>query len=154
MAKDPSFNWTKEQRRAAARKAGAPRMSLAQLERANVKKFQPYFTHGPDSVYLGQNPSGAAMQQVLEDAGSPRLMQQSKGRMAQKLLKGGGSIRLPQMGKQSLSQLGLPGFNMEKGAGFNLGKIGGMKALLPLLLIGLLAGVMGGGNEDLDEKLG
>ena len=132
--KDPSFNWTKEQRRSATRKAGGPRMSLAQLEKANVKKFQPYFTPGPDSVYLGKNPSGAAMQQVLEDAGSPRLMQQSKGRMANKLLKGGGGLRLPQLGK---------------------GGIGGMMAMLMMMMaMGMMGGNNKGNDSSLDEVLG
>ena len=108
-------------------------MSLAQLEKRAMRQAP--------SIAMGEMPlsHGAEI---------------SRGRMANQLLKGGGSIRLPQMGKQSLSQLGLPGFNMEKGAGFNLGKRGGMKAMLPLLLLALLAGGMGGGNEDLDGLLG
>ena len=54
----------------------------------------------------------------------------ARGQMANKLMKGGGGIRLPQMGK------------------------GGMKALLPLLLLTMLMGGTGGGNEDLDGMLG
>ena len=110
-------------------KAGAPRMSLGQLERANVKRLQPYFNKGgPDSIYLGQKPSSAAMQQVFEEAGSPGHMQQSKGRMAQKFLKRGGSIRLPQL-----------------------------KGGLPMMLLALLAGSLGmgsDGNEEIDALLG
>ena len=113
-------------------KAGAPRMSLGQLERANVKRLQPYFNKGgPDSIYLGQKPSSAAMQQVFEEFGSPGHMQESQGKIARKLLKKGGSIRLPQMSK----------------------------AMLPMMLLALLAGGLGMGmgsdrNEEIDALLG
>ena len=62
-------------------------------------------------------------------AGGQPLNRARQG-MANKLLKGGGSIRLPQMPK------------------------GSMKAMLPMLLLTLLMGGMGEGNEDLDGMLG
>ena len=167
MAKDPSFNWAlerkkaraslsggltqselnygsgwqgnrKSKRRAAARKSGGRGMSLAQLDKASAGTLEPWVRDTverkfPDKYMQGyrRGPVDAPWDDFTPKQRLSAATKGTRGRMANKLLKGGGNIRLPQIPK------------------------GGMKALLPLLLLALLAGGMGMvGNEDLDGMLG
>ena len=135
------------ERRAAARNAPSRGMSLAQLEKMVGRDrgvMPPWLlAEGPMEGAPGRfgkvastKMPGAEIADLLDtefDGAYPgvrpgkSIVQQGKQRMAQKLLKGGGSIRLPQMSK----------------------------AMLPMMLLALLAGGMGmGGNEDLDGLLG
>ena len=152
------------ERRAAARTAPSRGMSLAQLERASRQELLPTPHYGgPAKSIVGRmtdpeaikehvwwqdaageasienekafkSGKGIGLHEYRDPSSVPGYKRRALGQleasrkgMAQKLLKGGGSIRLPQMSK----------------------------AMLPIMLMGLLAGGMGmGGNEDLDGLLG
>ena len=108
--KDPSFNWKtergamknyyrqvmnpqqfetmypgKSKRRSAARKAGGPRMSLAQLERAGSRAYPMGAPSMVEGSMMGHQAEQLAMRQEMG--------------MGKKLMKSGGGIRLPQLGK-------------------------------------------------------
>ncbi len=133
------------ERRASARKAGAPRMSLKQLEAAAIQEMLPSGggkpSWGGPKKGLYKTPVDA-IDQMMDYAtqgpeGGAKLQKQMQGRlagtqqgMAQKLMKGGGSIRLPQL-----------------------------RGGLPMMLLALLAGGLGmgmgsDGNEEIDALLG
>jgi len=151
--KDPSLNWEDTLRgrlqdsrlkdeaanRQWKRGKGAYGNTAKSSRRAR-ERYKPFLSRG---MSLAQLEKQAARAYPM---GAPHMVEGSMGahqaeqlamrkqmqmQMANKLMKGGGGIRLPQLGK------------------------GGMKAMLPLLLLALLAGSMGmGGNEDLDGMLG
>jgi hypothetical protein len=180
MAKDPSFKWTKESRRAAARKAGGGSRGAAgpwtNVATKSYKKMSNVaYTNAMSEAKAANLAKGSSSLTGMHSGYMDKM-----GAMKRQLA-GGGGLALNQLENQLLQGSGGLGFHNYqpmpdtpsnypggKGPGYSssrkgltdlvkkMGGKGGMGGMMAMLMMMMAMGMMGGGDDEasLDNLLG